>query len=138
MKVILLSGKIDTGKTTTLNLLYDEITDKGKKRGIIIKDKEKLLNKDDFKCVLAYKNKKVAIYTLGDFLRTCTDAIIEYANLDILILAYSDKFERKMDDFVRKFDYHCVIDKHTSKDKRLHDKLNKKDCERIIEELNKD
>jgi tRNA uridine 5-carbamoylmethylation protein Kti12 len=127
MKIILLSGKPYTGKSTTFNLLYDKITQNGTKN--IVSDKKELGNpkNKDFECVVKYnKEKEVAIYSMGDYYGECINAIIKYANRDVLVLAYSKKFAKELDKLIGSFSHHCVIRKSSS---------NEKDCESIISEL---
>jgi len=126
MKIILLSGKPETGKSTTFNLLYDKLTQNGKRN--IVSEKKELGDPEDkdFECVVKYRGKTVALYSMGDFDLKCVEAIVKYAHCDILILAYSE--ER-----------HCIIKKSevNSKSKAVQLKANEGDCEKIIEELNR-
>ena len=124
MKIILLSGKTGSGKSITLDMLYKRIV----KNNIIIIERTNLLTKNDFECVILYNNKTVAIYSMGDYLKFCTNAIIKYSNQDILIMAYSEKFDAELDKVIEGFDYHCVIRKTKS---------NEDDIDKIISELNK-
>jgi len=126
MKIILLSGEPNTGKTTTLNLLYDKITQNGVKN--IIDEKEVLGNpvQNDFQCVLSFNNKKIAIYSMGDYYGAFIEPLIKYANCDVLVLAYNERFAKKLDEIIEKCDYHCVIRKSSS---------NEDDREKIISEL---
>jgi len=133
MKIILLSGKPRKGKTTTLNMVYDFIMQNG---GKIINKKEKLLPKNDFKCVILYNNMKIAIFSMGDILKECIKAIIEYSNQDVLVLAYSDVFTKlNLEKITENFSYHCVIKKTEGKGNE-YSIANEKDCKRIISELN--
>lgn len=107
MKIILLSGKPHTGKTTTLNLVYDQLNPNTTKIPLGWKD---------FKCVFQYKNKngieqKIAIYSLGDYTSNCIEAIIEYSGLDvdILILAYSERKRLSLRHMINKFQQHHVV-----------------------------
>jgi len=125
MKIILLSGEPNKGKTSTLNLLYDKITQNGMEN-IIVKRKQLGNQKNDFECVLTYKNKEIAIFSMGDYLNACIDAIIKYSNRDVLVLAYSEIFNKKLDKIIGDFSYHCVIRK-TEPDEII--------CNKIISEL---
>ena len=124
MKIILLSGKQKTGKSTTFNLLYDKLTQNGKKN--IVSDKKELGHPEDkdFECVVKYRGKRVALYSMGDFDLKCVEAIVKYAHCDVLILAYSEAVHR-------------IIKKSEAnpKSKAVKLKTNEKDCESIIEEL---
>lgn len=65
MKIVILHGKHNCGKTTTFNLLYDEIIARGAE---IIMPKKDLPARKDFECILKYKEKKVALFSLGDYM----------------------------------------------------------------------
>jgi hypothetical protein len=121
MKLILLSGKPQTQKTTTLNLLYDEIIKNG--GNVLVPKKQVGGNKNDFTCVLKYKSKKIVIYTMGDYLWGCVETIIEYSNVDILIMAYSDKFSYNLSSIVSKYNHHSIVHKTN---------FNIKDCGKIM------
>ena len=87
MKVIFLKGRHNCGKTTTLNLLYDAL----KENSEIIEPRRELPGREDFECVLKYDNKKIAIFSLGDYWFAPGAAIGYYAKAkcDILVVAYS-------------------------------------------------
>jgi hypothetical protein len=89
--MIMLYGDTNTGKTTTLNDVFDKIT-----KGMEPLPAKILLNAWlDFEVIFPYKGKMVAIYSAGDTLRDIKEAIRKYATqCDVLILAYSDKFKR--------------------------------------------
>jgi hypothetical protein len=93
MKIIMLSGKHNSGKSTTLNLVYDKMEPNIE---TIIEPKKVLGNPiyKDFECIVKYNNKKVAFYTMGDFSGLLIDAFKKYDNLNccILICACSTKF----------------------------------------------
>ncbi len=65
MKIVILHGKHNCGKTTTFNLLYDELIARGAE---IIMPKKDLPARKDFECILKYKEKKVALFSLGDYM----------------------------------------------------------------------
>ncbi|MDD2524072.1 MAG: zeta toxin family protein [Endomicrobiaceae bacterium] len=129
MQIILLSGKPHTGKTSTLNIVFDQLKPNTPKIS---------LDGDDFKCVFQHTNKKgitknIAIYSIGDFIRNCIEAIIEYSglNVDILILAYSDKRKKlNLHHMINKFQQHTVVTKTVNtQDNSI---ANKQDATRII------
>jgi hypothetical protein len=124
MKIILLSGTPNSGKTTTLNLLYDRLIKDGTENVL----QEQLgANPKDFKCVVSYKGKTVAIYTMGDYKTVFEDAIIEFADCDVLIFAYNDNFaKRLLDKFTGKFQHYRIIQKTDS---------NKNDQDAILSEI---
>lgn len=63
-KVLVLQGRFDTGKTTTLNHLIGLLLESGAeiKKGILSDD----VNKDSA-VLLAYKEKRIAVVTVGDY-----------------------------------------------------------------------
>jgi tRNA uridine 5-carbamoylmethylation protein Kti12 len=125
MKIILLTGPPRSGKTTTLNMLYDTVTDNGKKN--IEVPRCDIGAASDFECVLNYKNKKVEIFSAGDSYHECIKAIIAYANRDVLVLAYSTKFCRALDVVIKSYDFHCVVKK-----RRATDQDNERACKEIL------
>ncbi len=94
MKIIMLSGSSSSGKTTTLNLVYDQLYNWGAK--INIQKKQLGGNPNDFECELHYQTQRVAIFTMGDYSNRVTDAMSIYSQLgcDVLICACNDKFVR--------------------------------------------
>jgi broad-specificity NMP kinase len=91
MKIILLSGAPNCGKTTTLNLVYDQMTSGMPSLPTKTRIGE---NPMDFECEFDYKEKRVAIFTVGDYLYSITkpnlrEAVIKYSRVDVLILAHS-------------------------------------------------
>lgn len=115
MKIILLAGKSNTGKTTTINLTYDNLIRHG---ASIIKEKIPLgKNSMDFESVLSYRGKSVAFYSMGDFYWKCRGAINKYVKCDYLVLAYSDKFKWNLKNAIAKDPKNCVIDKTSDKTK---------------------
>lgn len=109
MKIILLSGKPNTGKTTTIGITYENLVKQG---ASVIKAKEPLgKNPMDFEAVLCYRGKTIAIYSMGDFYWKCRGAIKKFAKCDYLILAYSDKFKWNLKDAIAKDPKNYVIAK---------------------------
>lgn len=90
MKIVILHGKHNCGKTTTFNLLYDELIARGAE---IIVPKKDLPARKDFECILKYKEKKVALFSLGDYMFAIGNAVGYYtkADCDVLIVAHSLK-----------------------------------------------
>jgi energy-coupling factor transporter ATP-binding protein EcfA2 len=91
MKIIALTGRSSSGKTTILNLAYDMLI----RDGAVSTNRQQLGgNPQDFSDILYWKNIRVAFYTMGDFSRLLSAAIFEYTELscDLLICACNDKF----------------------------------------------
>jgi ABC-type dipeptide/oligopeptide/nickel transport system ATPase component len=86
MKIALV-GRSSCGKSTTLNLVYDLLVERG---ATVEKEKIVLGNpiQKDFECVLNYKGKKIAFYTMGDYV-DMWNKIKPYETCDVLILAVS-------------------------------------------------
>jgi len=86
VKVIILEGSKSKGKTTTLQMLYAVlITNKAE-----VQCPPSLVGDKDFETVLIYRNKKVAIFSQGDYTKNCKEAIAKYADsVDVLIMAHS-------------------------------------------------
>jgi len=87
MRVIILEGPSSSGKTTTLQMLYATL---------IINKAEilcppSMVGDKDFETMLVYKNKKVAIFSQGDYTKNCKEAIVRHAedSVDVLIMAHS-------------------------------------------------
>lgn len=91
MKVIMLMGTPESGKTTTLNMVYDELA----KSGATVISNKSQLGKDpqDFKCILQYQGKRVGIFTMGDYYEEIIYALgyFEGMGCDVLIIANSNK-----------------------------------------------
>ena len=100
MRIIALRGDSDCGKTTTLNFVYEEIT----RNTLYCVDqglREVLGNPDmnDFECIIRLAdNRRIAFFTLGDYMRDIPSAIKKYAeqNVDILIIASNTKFHNHL------------------------------------------
>lgn len=112
MKIILLSGKPNTGKTTTIWITYENLIKQG--ASVIMEKKPLGKNPMDFESVLSYHGKTIAFYSMGDFYWKCRGAIKNYAKYDYLILAYSDKFKWNLKDAVARDSKNCVITKTTN------------------------
>jgi broad-specificity NMP kinase len=127
VKIILLSGNPGTGKSTTLSLLFDRLTECGKKNIVSAKVPQ---GDFDFESIVQCNNKTVAIVTFGDVLHGVVEAIVKYANLDVLVLAYSSKFSAEFDTVVGSYDYHCVIKKECANDSD-----NARVCDEILAQI---
>jgi tRNA uridine 5-carbamoylmethylation protein Kti12 len=107
MRIILLSGKPHSGKTSVLDMLAEKL--EKKKEAINITDRYEYGDdaSEEFDSVFEYKGKKIAIRPHGDVNRWCIDAIVRYAVCDVLVLAYSDKFSWSLADLVKKHASQC-------------------------------
>ena len=86
MKIIMLSGEHDCGKTTTLNLVYGSINPQ---QTVIIEEKKNINEMKDFECIIKYKGKKIAFFTLGERAIRLIHAFEKYAGkqCDVLVCA---------------------------------------------------
>ena len=89
-KIIAIYGDSAAGKTTVCNMIYDELVKQGAR--VSIPKKQAGTGKRDFTSVLLYKNKKVAINSMGDIKKHVDDCVQAFSNCDILITAYNNSF----------------------------------------------
>ncbi|MES2671683.1 MAG: hypothetical protein V4673_14865 [Pseudomonadota bacterium] len=109
MDIILLSGNSNSGKTTTMNVVYEELISKG---ATVVRSKVQVGgNIKDFECVLKYKGKLVAMCSMGDYLMHCCFAAVRYASCDKLVLAYNNRFKQDLAAVVASCQNHSVIRK---------------------------
>jgi hypothetical protein len=87
MNVYILEGAKSKGKTTTLNMLYAVLVTNNAQVLYFLSINEGR----DFEAVLFYKNKKVVIFSQGDYQNICKDILTKYMNenVDVLIMAHS-------------------------------------------------
>lgn len=86
MKIIVVKGNPNSGKTTSIRLVYDLLLYKGAK---IDKPRNSGKIYADFDTELLYNEKRVAISSAGDVLKNMRKTIADYKehNCDILIMA---------------------------------------------------
>ena len=130
MKLILLVGKPQTGKTTVLNLLYNELATNPD--DIVAEKTQVGGRKDDFECVLkctvSTRMLTVGIFTMGDYLRECIRAAHKYSQVvDVLVLAYSDKFKSGYGKIAGPYPRHFVVNKTVNSEIMGRDQSNLKD-----------
>ena len=89
MKIIALTGPHNCGKSTTLNIVFDQLKNDGGKYG----NKITLGNPEqrDFSVKIEWKGLKIGFFTMGDYSTYLADGINDWAtkNIDILICAVS-------------------------------------------------
>jgi len=89
MKIIVLQGMPKTGKTTTLNLVYELLVPGG---GGISTNRQPLGgDPHDFSDIILWNGNRIAIFTMGDFSTYLANAIYEYdrQNCSLVICALS-------------------------------------------------
>jgi len=91
MKIIMLLGPSNCGKTTTLNLVYDDLKSQG---GVSTCKQQEGGNPNDFSDIIKLNGKLIAILTMGDYAYRIIDCIqdFELKNCDIFITACNDRF----------------------------------------------
>jgi nicotinamide riboside kinase len=116
MRIILLAGNDSTGKTTTINDVFDQITKGMTPPPVKTHIPDSCLY--DFEATILYLEKKVAFFSLGDILYRVEEAIIKYSHVDVLILAHNigGPTKKWFADTIRKYPPHCVIDKTAAND----------------------
>jgi hypothetical protein len=133
MKIIMLSGDTNKGKSTTFNLVYDSLNPK-----TIVEPKKLLGNPiyKDFECIIEYEGKRIAFYTMGDFPNYLIEAFEKYKiKCDCLVCACNTNLENI---YKRAETYqHTIIDKTVAKSETQEDLdiANKADCDKIIDEI---
>jgi len=134
MKIILLAGRKNSGKTTTMHKVYDFLSaatkTKPKKNPISIKMPK------DFHCEFTYKKNRVALFSSGDTLHLLLEGIFIYSDADYLIIPFSTggAIKTKVLSSFRACKNQIPINKTVSPKnaaKTVQDKANDKDCKSI-------
>lgn len=90
MRIIVLQGMPNTGKTKTLNLVYDMLITNG---GGVSTNRQVIGNprQNDFKDIVIRGTKRIAFYTMGDYSTYLSNAIYDYniQGCDVLVCALS-------------------------------------------------
>ncbi|WP_304343985.1 hypothetical protein [Chryseobacterium koreense] len=110
MRVIILRGKSDCGKSTTLNLVYDELVSHP---GVSASPKIILGNPSqrDFECIVTLKDtREIAFFTMGDYKNNIIDAVKKYGqqNVEILIIASNDEFQNHLDFICSNYPFNII------------------------------
>lgn len=108
MKIILLAGNANVGKTSTMNIVYNRLIQEG-----AILDKgtpPEQFKKKDFECVLLYKGQKVMIHSKGDFENECIEAIEKFRECaNVLVLACRKRMRAKLEERIKNSSIECEI-----------------------------
>jgi hypothetical protein len=139
LHIIILEGKDNSGKTTTLKMVYEFL----KILNANVEDGPNYIDDSDigdFQAVLSFQNKLVAIFTKGDKQKDCYNAIDEYStkkyaikknakrNVDVLIIAHNSKFSQ----LKTKPHTSVIVKKKATRNKLKELSLNIGDCLNII------
>lgn len=138
MQIIVLKGNSNTGKTITLNLVYDIFLQRG---ATLISDKQTIGNpkQNDFEVIVEWKSKKIGFFTMGDYSTYLANAIYRYEELDcdILICAISTNTPKvKANKALNAPRFNTIfIDKEVVEDEKLQMNSNRSDADKIIKSL---
>jgi hypothetical protein len=89
MRIIVLQGMPNTGKTRTLNLVYDMLVPNG---GGVSTNRQPLGGDPrDFSDIVVRGNQRIAFFTMGDYSTYLANAIYDYdrQSCDVLVCALS-------------------------------------------------
>jgi len=155
MKIIMLAGASQTGKTTTLLKVYGRLFNNSINPKTHPKFYQEINNNTppDIECYpLYHHDKKVALCTAGDTWECIKRAITKFncIGADVLIIAFSeDKIKKEAEknkdiklfhpDVLKDIQPHCVIQKRVSSNQNVlstdNDENNEKDCQAIIDRI---
>lgn len=97
MKLILVTGPSNCGKTTTIRNVFNKLCGEKKQKAsnVLFYNEEGIGYPPgkDFEAIIKYKNKMVAFYSMGDVKSCCVDALIKYAGADVLIMGFNNHFK---------------------------------------------
>lgn len=90
MRIIVLQGMPNTGKTRTLNLVYDLLVP----NGVGVSTNRKVIGnpaQNDFSDIVQWNNQRAAFFTMGDYSTYLANAIYDFnnQNCDVLVCALS-------------------------------------------------
>jgi hypothetical protein len=132
MKIIMLEGGTNTGKTTTMGMVFVALHMNGGTMNNFTAVQSPMDFEADFDYPVRGKTQKVAIYSKGDNIKHCNAAINKYSqlNMDTLIIAYSTKSTRLT--IPQKDTLVPPVQKTVAPPAVSEVQANKKDCRKII------
>lgn len=102
MKIIVIRGPKNCGKTTTINKVFDYFTKQSSEYRVV--EERDYINGDqkDFSAVISYNGRKIGFYSMGDYFRNVVEALkcYECKGCDILLCACNDRF-KSFDNVIR-------------------------------------
>lgn len=113
MKVIVLRGGAGSGKTTTINLVYDELVNKG---ATLTEPRTQVGgNEKDFECILNCEGKSIAFFSMGDAANPVIKAMLDYKakGCDALVCACNDRFKAPFEVATKQFPGSFIMTKTT-------------------------
>lgn len=109
MKVIMIEGESHVGKTTALNIVYDNLLNNG---GIVVMHKKQEgSNEMDFSSIIDYYGKKIAFFTMGDYARKVKGAIMNFNSCDYVVCACNSNFSSTINLIKEKYDTTIILKK---------------------------
>jgi hypothetical protein len=131
MKIIMLHGEQNRGKTAVLHLFHEILIAAGGKPSCVERIGAK--NQRDFSDTVNYKNKKIAVFTMGDLEKPLRDAIQHYsaAGCDVLVCACNDSYTNLLGQAS------IPLEKTLASDLFSRNEANRYDAFRIVRELEK-
>ena len=130
MKVIMLSGGNSCGKTTTLTIVYQMLLSNSWKST----NKKPLGgNRKDFEDVVNKQNKRVAIFTMGDYSLQVISAMTKYNSqkVDVLVCACNSRFVKPYIE-IKKYVPNNIIQKSVTSSKNMEITMNNNDATTIF------
>ncbi len=110
MKIIVVKGNPNSGKTTSIRLVYDMLLYFGAE---IEKPRSSGKTYTDFDTELLYKEKRIAISSAGDVLKNIHKTINRHKGCDILVTASRNFKQSSLDSIFAQYDV-----KYIKKEKR--------------------
>lgn len=105
MKIIVVKGNPNSGKTTSIRLVYDLLLYKG---ATISKARGLGKTYADFDTELLYKEKRIAISSAGDVLKNIHKTIKRHEGCDILVTASRNFKQSSLDSIFAKYDVEYI------------------------------
>jgi hypothetical protein len=98
MKIIMLTGESNKGKTAVLTFVHEILATDGAKPTCFKRAWDKY--ERDFSDVLEYREKKIKIFTTGDELKKIKE-VLNYTECDFLICACNNKFLEPLENVIK-------------------------------------
>jgi len=134
MKTIFLIGPGKCGKTTTMNLVCKKLSSQGKvlKPKIKIKAEMGKGDEEDFRCVIEYKTKTIALFSMGDYYKIVNIEIKVSEKYDILIICCNSRFKNLGKLLMEMDDDFVIVRKKIEHNSSFRNKVDIDCCEKII------
>lgn len=135
MRIIVLQGKPNSGKTTTIWYVRDLILKNGGNSIRLNVFGEQVLYKDDFSEKIVFNNLKIGIFSMGDLSNNLSKVIYEYAGKDYDVLVctlslYGSK--KRANQAINTYDA-VRVDKTIENNRDLRKQVNLSDAQTIFD-----